>query len=163
VSEQGDGAVSEHDGRVSDDGSPRVFWTGVVLGGAVLGWGVFGLLAEAGDGVTGIALAPWLLWFAGGLVVHDGVFAPLAHLVGSGIKRIRPAVLRTPLQSGIAATVLVLLVTFPYLRGYGVETQPGNESIQTLAYGPGVVALVMLIWVAALGLGVWQARRARGS
>ncbi len=149
--------------RQRDEPSPRVFWAGVVLGGAVVGWGVFGLLESRDVSVTGVNLRPWLIWFLGAVIVHDAVVAPLVHLVGSGVRRLRPVALRTPLQIGLALTALLVLFSFPLLRGYGVGTQPGNASVQPVDYATSLLVLLGVTWTLAAGLAVYEALHAKGS
>jgi hypothetical protein len=147
--------------RVEGEASPRVFWSGVVLGGAVMGWGVYGLLSQADTGPVGIRLARWLGWLVAGLVVHDGVFVPLVLLVGRGLRRVRPVALRTPVQVGLALSLVMTLVAWPLLRGYGRTAQEGNASILPGDYVPAWLTVLAVIWVAAAVLGVVGVRRQR--
>jgi len=59
-----------------------VFWVLTAVGAAVMAWGIFGLVTNAGPAVTQIKLGRWLLWFVGALLVHDGLIAPLALATG---------------------------------------------------------------------------------
>ncbi|MGH8907812.1 MAG: hypothetical protein ACRD0K_15155 [Egibacteraceae bacterium] len=140
-------------------GSPRVFWTGVGVGGAVIAFGVFGLVANAGEGVADVRLVPWLAWALGALVLHDLVVVPLTLLVGRGLRRVRPALLRTPLQAGLALTAIFSLAAYPYLRGYGRAAQPGNASLQPGDYWSALLTILAVVWLAAAGLTAWRARR----
>lgn len=161
MSREGPGTSSDADG--ASQGSPRVFWVGTILGGIVLAWGVYGLLADQGSGVVDVKLRPWLLWFVGGLVVHDAVIAPLTHLVGSGVRRVRPALLRTPVQIGLALTAVLTLFAFPLLRGYGLDAQPGNTSVQPVDYTVSWLVLLAAVWAFIVALALWRVVKSRPS
>ncbi len=147
--------------RVEGEASPRVFWTGVLLGVAVMAWGVYGLLSQAGTGPLGIRLVRWLGWVLGGLVVHDAVFVPLVLLVGRGLRRVRPVALRTPVQVGLGLSVVMTLIAWPLLRGYGRTAQQGNASILPGDYVPAWLGVLAVIWAGAAVLALAGARRQR--
>ena len=145
----------------SHQGSPRVFWAGAVIGGAIIAWGAAGLIADNGAGVTGTRLVPWLAWLFGALVVHDAVIVPLTMLAGRATRRARPLVIRTPLQVALALTGVVTLYAVPLLLGYGRGAQPGNASVQPLNYRTSWLVVVALVWLAAAALAGWPALRGR--
>ncbi len=155
------GETADRDARRPEVGSPRVFWTGVAVGGAVMAWGVYGLMTDAGPGATATRPARWLLWFVGALVVHDAVVAPLVLLTGRGVRRVAPVVLRTPLQVGLTLSAVVTLVAYPLLRGYGNSAQSGNTSILPGSYLPAWLTLLGVVWAAAAVLAFVQAVRLR--
>jgi len=134
----------EHAGSV-------VFWSAMAVGFTVIGWGVYGLLVSRG-GVVGVRLVPWLLWFVGLLLAHDLLVAPLAHLVGRGIRHVRPVVLRTPLQVGLALSALVTALALPLIREYGAGAQAGNDSVLPRDYTVGWLALLAAVWLGAAAL-----------
>ena len=144
-----------------DHGSVKIFWSGAALGGAIIAWGIAGLVTDNGDGITGTRLTPWLVWFFSALVAHDLIIAPLTLLIGRGVRRVRPVLLHTPVQVGLALTAIVTLYIFPYLRGYGRAAQPGNTSVQPLNYTTSWLALLAVIWLAAAALVLWAALHPR--
>jgi hypothetical protein len=136
-----------------------VFWTGVALGGAVIAFGVFGLIANTGAGITDVKLAKWLVWVFGALAVHDFLVVPLTLLVGRGLRRVRPIALRTPLKAGLALTAIFTLASYPLLRGYGRTAQPGNTSLLPGMYLPGLLTVLAALWL-TLGASIaWRAFR----
>lgn len=128
-----------------------------MVGGAVMAFGIYGLLADRGGGVTDIKLGAWLLWFFGVLVAHDGVVAPLTHLIGGGLRRVRPVLLRTPLQVGLALSAMVSLFALPLLRDWGEGAQPTNASVQPIDYTSAWLVVLAVVWGAAGALALWPA------
>lgn len=58
---------------------PRAGWAVVAAGVLAIGWGLWQVVVVAPSATRPVAAAAWL---AGALIVHDGVIAPLAVLVG---------------------------------------------------------------------------------
>jgi hypothetical protein len=141
----------------------KPFWVLTAVGAAVMAWGVFGLVTNAGPGATQIKLGRWLLWFVAALLVHDGLIAPLVLLTGRGLRRVRPIVLRTPLQVGAVLSGVVTLLAYPLLRGYGQTAQGGNPSILPGNYRSGWLTVVALVWLGVAGVAGWRLLRRRHS
>lgn len=139
-----------------DGSNARVFWSCAALGGGAMAFGVAGLLSEAGPGVTDTKPLRWLGWLVAVLVVHDGIVVPTTLLVGRGV-RLVPALLRTPLQVGLALTAIVALLGVPLLRE--PQVQQGNTSILPGDYPAALATVVALVWLFALGLGAARWRR----
>lgn len=59
-----------------------------------------------------------LIWFAGGIVVHDAVIAPLTLLLG---RLLRPGAV---IAAGWMAAGVVLLLAYPLLQGAQVRQNP---------------------------------------
>ncbi len=139
--------------------SGRVFWAAAATGGPIMAFGVYGLLSNAGAGVIDVRPGRWLLWFAGGLLIHDGVVAPTVLLVGRGLRR-APVLLRTPLQVGLTLTGVITALAFPLVRGYARSTQPGNTSVLPGNRGLQLAVLLAVVWLAVIALAVVARRRA---
>ncbi len=138
-----------------DDGpGGRVFWSAAAVGLAIVGFGVAGLLRN----VHGPALLSWAKLLAGGLVVHDGIAAPLVAVVAVLLARLVPARLRAPLQGALVVSVLVLLVAIPVASGAG--RLPNNPSLlPSHHYGANVLGLLAAVWLVALALAARAWRR----
>lgn len=138
-------------------GGGRLFWAGAAAGWAVMGAGVWGLVAEA-DRTRPADAARFAL---GLVVVHDLVLAPLVVLVGWGVARLVPPGARGPVQAALVVSAVVLLFAAPFVRGYGrVSTNP---SILPRHYGRGTAVVVAAVWGAAgavLARRWWRRRRA---
>ncbi len=138
---------------MSDDAVPsgRGWWGWVAVGSLVMAYGAYGLIAN---------LLPeerprWVVWFVGGLLVHDLLLAPAALAVGLLVRRLFPASLRGPIAVGLIATGVLVLASVPVVLGYGRASQPGNTSVLPLDYLPnllGVIAVVWLLVAATAGL-----------
>ena len=134
-----------------------VFWAGLVLGWAVMAYGIWGFLHDHRSTVP--ARTVW--WIAGTAVAHDAVVAPVVTLVGLGLAALLPRWARGPVAAAVAASGVVLVFSYPLLRHFGRRAD--NPSILPLDY-PGHVAVVLaVIWAAAavsLVIRFRQSRRA---
>lgn len=133
-----------------------LFWSLTILGALVAAVGAYGMWRYRGSGILDVRLRPILVWTLGAIVVHDLIVAPLALLVGRGLRHVRPRALRAPLQAGLATTALLALLAFPLIRGYG--TRPSDPSRLPLNYTVGYAALVASVWA---GCAVWAWFRRR--
>lgn len=91
-------------------------------------------------------------WLAGALVVHDGVLAPLAVVVGLLVARAVPAGVRAPVQAGLFASAAVTIAAASLVLGLG--RKPDNPSLLPLPYGRNLLLLLALIWVTVAALAV---------
>lgn len=131
------------------------FWAGLVVGLAVLGYGVAGLL----DHVTGDALVSWLTIFVGADIVHDLVVAPVACGVGLVVARLGLGRWRAPVQAGLFASAVVLAVAWIPLRGLGGN--PGNPTIRPLDYLTATLTVLAAVWITVAAVGLLAHRRGR--
>lgn len=131
------------------------FWGGAAIGGALVGYGVVGLLS-AGNAVD---LGGVGRWFAGALVFHDLLLAPIVCAAGLLITRTAPPRWRAPLRAGCFASATAIVVGWAPLNGTGRAQVPDNASIQPLDYARSLVWVLGTIWVLAIGWGVLRTRR----
>ena len=95
-------------------------------------------LVALGYGVSLIWAAPRddlpsaLTWLIGGVVLHDGVLAPVVVGLGLVATRWLPAPWRAPAVVGLVGWGSLSLIAIPVLTGYGVD--PPNESLQHRPY-----------------------------
>jgi hypothetical protein len=141
-------------GRVGRVGAVRV--AAVVAGVGALGFGLFRL------GSVGAPAFTVLLWLAAVLVLHDGVVAPLAVGVGSGLARLgrrgpRWAAAMPVLGVGVAVGAVLTLLALPALLSPGV---PGNPTVLPRGY-PGGLAVLLAADVALTALALLIPRTAR--
>jgi hypothetical protein len=120
---------------------PRV--AGMTVGAAMVGYGGWLLLERGGGALWSVGV-----WFGGGLVVHDLVLAPLAALLGGLVLRVAPPSARAPIQAALVISGCIVLATLPLLLGAGRD--PTVPSQQPLPYGRNVLAVLALVWCAAL-------------
>lgn len=133
------------------------FWIATVVGGAIMVYGVHGLVAQAGtDSASAVGR-----WIVGADVLHDALLAPVAIAIGWLAGRLVPGPARVPLQAALLATGVVLLVAWAPLRGYGRAVVPDNPSVQPLDYTSAVATVLALVWgIASVWVGL-RIRRAR--
>ena len=132
--------------------SPRLFWSCAAVGLAILAFGFGGLIVEG----ERTHPAQWIRWFAGSLVVHDFLVAPLVIAAGSVlVSRVR-APYRAVVQGALIASGIITLTTWPFLRGYGLRSD--NASVLPNNYALGLSIVVAVVWLVAAGvlLGAWR-------
>lgn len=152
-------------GRRADEVDTRVeavpawlFWGLTILGLSAIGFGVHGIWTHQGTGTLDVRVRPLLTWTIGAIVVHDLLFAPLVLLVGRGLRRVRPRGLRAPLQVGLAASVVLTLLAFPLVRGYGARASAPSRL--PLNYTVGYGALLAVVWLSCAAWAWYRARTA---
>ena len=133
------------------------FWLGLAVGWPVMGFGLAGLLGEAADTHPGDLAR----WFLSGAVVHDGLAAPVVCGIGWLLARGVPRAVRAPVAAGLVVSGVVVLYSWPFLRGYGLR--PDNPSALPLDYGAGLAVVLASVWVVCGALAVRGWRRPRPS
>lgn len=131
--------------RREDDPSGPVFWAAAAVGLAIVAFGVAGLLRN----VDGEALTSWAMLFAGGLILHDGVVAPLVALLSLALVRLLPAWARPPLQAGLVVTALVLAVAVPLVAPADTRLA-NNPSLLPGVYDRNLLLVLAPVWLATL-------------
>lgn len=134
-----------------------VFWSLAVIGLAVIGFGLYGVWVHRGTGILDVRLRPVLTWTLGAIVIHDLVVAPASLVIGRGLRRVRPRLLRAPLQTALAATALVTLLAFPLVRGYGARASAPSRL--PLNYTVGYLVLLGVVWTGCAAWAWWRTRR----
>lgn len=122
------------------------FWIGLVIGGGVMAFGVRGVLMNS-RATDPAVLARWVI---GADLVHDFVVAPVAIAIGAFAGRFAPRRWRAPLQAGLFATGIVLIVGWAPWRGYGRSLVPDNPSVQPLDYTTAIATVLAVIWSAVV-------------
>jgi hypothetical protein len=128
--------------------SRRGLLVGLAVGLPVIAYGVRGLLVDA-DRTQPAELARWIV---GAAVVNDALVVPLAMGAAWLARRMTPARAWPPMRSGLLATGVVLLVAWPFVRGYGRD--PTIPSLLDRNYAVGVAAAIGATWIA---VAVWIA------
>ncbi len=115
------------------------FWICAAAGLGIAAFGLIGLLNDPRAG----SLSNWATFLIGGLVLHDGLFAPLvvgASLVAWWVlpRRARPAIIATAIVAGV-----VVLISIPVLGRPG--ELPGNPSLLPRDYAAGLAVALGVI------------------
>ena len=129
------------------ESNPGVFWSGLVVGGAITLYGLHGLIGALG----GITSRQFLQWFVGADVAHDLIVAPTACVAAAIIARLVPAPARAPFRAGVFATAVVVAIAWAPLHGYGHASAPGNSSVEPLDYATAVPTVLVAVWALAGG------------
>ncbi|MET7767633.1 hypothetical protein [Nocardia sp. NPDC005366] len=117
----------------------------LILAGLWLGWHGIGLLFDLGRR----DLVSVILWFAGAILLHDAVFAPLCAATGLTARRYLPHAWWGPVACGAVCTVALLLITAPVLRRGGAIVD--NPTVLDRDYPLGLAIAITLIWVLVVG------------
>ena len=117
-----------------------------------MAYGVWGLV----DNATLTNPEQWIRWFIGSLVIHDFVIAPLTFVVGAFLVARVPRQMRAPFQAGLIVSAVIVLTTWPLVRGYGLRSD--NPSALPNDYLGGLAMVLIAVWsvVAAVA---WRARK----
>ena len=128
--------------------SRRGLVIGLAMGVPIIAYGIRGVLIDASDTHPG-ELARWVVGVA---VVHDALLAPMALVTAWGLSRVVPAFAWPAVRAGLLTTVVLCLVAWPLLRGYGQD--PSIPSLLSRDYGTGLAAALGAVW---LTVAVWAA------
>ncbi len=146
--------------NASSEKPGRVFWFGVVVGGALMAFGARGLVLHA----SAVRPANFATWFVGGDLLHDAVIAPTACVLGAVVGRVVPDILRAPVRAGLFTSAIVVAVAWTPLHGYGRATVPDNATVDPLDYSTAVLTVVAVVWaIVAVWVAAGIARRSRAS
>lgn len=135
--------------------SRRGLIAGLVVGLPVMAFGVRGAFAEAAR-VHPAELARWIV---GTAALNDLVLLPAVLLVGRAGRRLVPARLWPAVRTGLVASGVLVLVSWPFVRGYG--RSPDNPSLFPRNYTSGLAAALVAVWLAVAAWLVIDRRRRR--
>lgn len=130
---------------MSEPAYSRAYWIALPVGGALMAFGVVGVIGDKGI-ATSLDIGAWL---AGADIAHDFVLAPFVCLVGAVVARVLPRWCRAPVQAALLITGVLLIVVFPALRGYGHDQVPDNSSVQPLDYTTATLTALAVVWAGA--------------
>ena len=120
-------------------------------------YGLVLLLSGSTADLTSIAI-----WFAGCVLVHDAVIAPLVVAGGAGAARVLPSSARPPVLAGAICTLTLVAIASPVL--FRANALADNPTLLDRNYSLGFVVALAIVW-AAVGVSVLlrRARRSRAS
>jgi hypothetical protein len=127
------------------------FWITTAIGFAIMGLGAWQYLDATPDFARRFNFVAFLL---GSDVLHDFVLAPVVCAIGWLVARFVPGRVRAPIQFGLMASGILLLLALPGLRRTGATTN--NPSIQPLNYATATLTVLAVVWAIA---SVWLAAR----
>jgi hypothetical protein len=104
-----------------------------------------------------------VIWFAGALIVHDGIVSPLVFAFGLGLRRMGkriPFAVLALVQGAIVIALLVALIVVPEILKKKIGS--ANPTILPLDYGPHLaVFFASLVVLTALAAAVYLLVAAR--
>jgi hypothetical protein len=130
----------------------RSFWVLAAIGWAVMVFGIVGTIVNE-NRTAPAEMAAWILGMA---LIHDLVLAPAVFAAGIAIRRSVSPRLRAGLQGALIATGVLVIYSFPLLRGYG--RRPSNPTVQPNNYALGFAIVAATVWVVS-GAALWWASR----
>ena len=120
------------------------FWIAIVAGVSVAAYGVAEYLARYPDLTRRVALARWII---GVDIAHDLLLAPLVVLVGVAVRRVVPRLALGPVQFGLIASGVVLLIAWRPLHHSAAYKH--NATVQPLDYGTATLTVLAVVWTIA--------------
>jgi hypothetical protein len=137
--------------------SRRGLIAGLVVGLPVMAFGIRGAFTEAAR----VHPAELGRWIVGAAVLNDLVLLPAVLLLGRAARRLVPPHLWPAARTGLVASGVLVLVSWPFVRGYG--RSPDNPSLLPRDYASGLAAALVAVWLAvAAWLVIDHRRRRRG-
>ncbi len=129
------------------------FFVGLGVGTTMMAIAIVGAFSDFGAG----GLVTWGVWIVGVDIGHDFVLAPLVVLVGVVVALVAPRAIRPPVQVGLVASGVVVLIGWLPLQSTAAAT--GNATIQPLDYTTAILWVLGGVWLVC---GVWAAVRVSG-
>ena len=101
-----------------------------------------------------------VIWAVAGLLVHDGILAPIYSVLGHAGSRLLPSTVWAPVLVATAATLVLVVLALPVLSPRPAEQRPMNATILDRPYGLGLTIAVVVIWVLAAAVAIRNHRSA---
>lgn len=126
------------------------FFVGLAVGSTMMAFALVGAVrAVAADELVG-----WAAWIVGIDVGHDFLLVPIVVAIGAVVDRVVPRSVRAPVQTGLFASGIVVLIGWLPLRSTAAAT--GNATIQPLDYDTAILWVLGGVWLVC---GVWAITR----
>ncbi|MEO7350371.1 MAG: hypothetical protein ABIW17_00605 [Marmoricola sp.] len=120
--------------------------TRLLIGAVGVAMGAFGGLRLLQLDLPDIVNA--VLWLAGGVVIHDGVIAPITIAVTVLATRVLPSRARVRVTVGVIVLATVTITAIPVLGRFGAR--PDNPTILPRNYLLGWLVLAVLVLLVSL-------------
>jgi hypothetical protein len=129
------------------------FWIALVVGTAIMGLAVGGAYGD----LTTESFGSWGKWIIGADLVNDFLILPLVAGIGVGLTKVPLGRWRAPVQAGLFASAIVLIVGYPGIRELSASSNP---TIQPLNYATATLTALGVVWAVVLAWAVLRHRRA---
>lgn len=142
---------------LSDRGGPGGlrFWASMAVGATVTAYASIQFWSASSDRARS-STARYLL---GAGLAHDLIWAPAVVVMAAATSFLVPAPARRPVRIGLAFSALLVLVSWPAVRGYGRRSN--NPSLLPLDYTRNLLLLLGLVWLTVLVAVTGRRRRTR--
>ncbi|GAA4393443.1 hypothetical protein GCM10023147_24170 [Tsukamurella soli] len=130
----------------------RASAAGTAARGALIGVGL-GLAGYGGWLLLGLSRADLIsvaVWGAAGLVLHDGVFAPVCLALGHGVRRLLPARWWTVTLVAAVLSITVIALAIPVLAPRHGVVPPGGGTILDRPYAASAALALLAIGCVAV-------------
>lgn len=131
----------------------RLFWTSVLVGWAIIAFGIFGALSQANRSHPRSVL----IWLVAGLIAHDMLVAPIVFTAGRALRRVVPGRVRAAVHAGLILTGVFVIASIPVLGGFGRRAD--NLTILPRNYVVGLLVVLAVVWLATAAAMTWACRR----
>ncbi len=125
-----------------------VFWGGVLVGWAVIGFGIFGAIT-IGRRIN----YSFAIWFLGGLLVHDFLVAPIVFTVGKALRRVVAGRYRAAITAALVVSAFFVVVSIPFLGRFGMRAD--NATVLPRNYTTGLLVMLAIVWTFTAATIVW--------
>jgi hypothetical protein len=95
-------------------------------------------------------------WLVGSAIVHDAVLLPVVLGIAVAARRVVSERAWPIVRWALSTTGVLLLVSWPFVRGYGQRAS--NPSLLPRDYATGVVVAIAAVWLVT-GAVAWYRRR----
>jgi hypothetical protein len=129
----------------------RGYWAALVVGGFVMAIAVGG----AFNALSLSSFGSWGTWIIGADLVNDFLVLPVVAVVGVALAKVPLGRYRAPVQAGLFASVMVLVVAYP---GITEKAASDNPTIQPLNYATATLTVLAVVWAA---MALWSLLRRR--
>ncbi|MEV5835787.1 hypothetical protein [Nocardia sp. NPDC052112] len=112
----------------------------LLLVGGWLGWyGISALFDLPPTDLDSVAI-----WFAGGILLHDALFAPICAALGLTARHLLPPTWWAVTACGAVCSVALALIALPVLGRH--NAMPSNPTVLDRNYPLGLAIALILIW-----------------
>lgn len=101
------------------------------------------------------------VWLAGGIVLHDGVLAPLVVGAGVVLARVTPVYARKPATIGLIVWGALTIAVANVLSGQGGK--PDNDTVINRPYAVTWLVMTVLVFVAITAYSAVARKRAKAA
>ncbi len=131
-------------GASAHDELGRSFWIGLIVGGAVMAFGLRGALAKFDSFSERFVYTKYLIGFD---LLHDLVIAPITFVLCYLLHRVISPRFKAPLTFGLFTSAMIIALAWYPL--HHTTQSKGNPTFQPLNYTTAVSTALAVVWALA--------------